>query len=328
MELANALTAAPTPIVRAIFLMMSAMHGGEAGDRKRWTCCHANGTTAENLSATEGWQTLRKESERTPSMVEMHYRVGDTGDNNVKVKWVPMDDTHLVLILQNESGTAELRQPVSISICTEEEPLVSYLRGSIEWTVEKAETAVTQLRPALYEIIEEQQQRSCSSNKNNNNNGGGGGGNETMGFTTQTQRQGYESRQEYIPDAPFLAEPRGVTKPLFAEMGPRPPGFRYGEGDLVPGGSLSPEGVSSGGMKLDPKAFHGTGAIPCRYDPMFPGDVPRGGGMWGPGPGRVFPGEPDPDNFAPPGNPAFRMGFGPGAAGGRGGFGGGLPPFP
>ncbi|RNF02006.1 uncharacterized protein Tco025E_08476 [Trypanosoma conorhini] len=328
MELAGALTAAKTPLARAIFLMMSAIHGGDAGDKKTWSCCYANRSTAASPSATEGWRTLQKEDGGATPVVEMHYRLGDTGDSMVKVKWVPMDDTHLVLILQNQNDPAVSRLPVSVSFCTEDEPLASGLCGTTQWTAETAQAAVARLRPALFDYITRQQDRSCLSNNNTGGGGGSGGGGEngTTLSTAETQRQATESRQEYIPAAPCPPGPQGVTRPMFAGTGPRPPGFRYGEGDLVPGGSLSPGGIPGGGMMLDPSAFHGSGVMPARYDPMFPGDVPDGRGLRGPGGGRAFPGEPDPDNFTPPGGPAFRMGFGPGKAGGVGGVGGGVPP--
>ncbi|ESL07695.1 hypothetical protein TRSC58_04612 [Trypanosoma rangeli SC58] len=316
MELASALTAAMTPIVRAIFLMMSAIHGGDAGDKKTWKCCHTNGATAEAPSATETWLALQREGQGTPPLVEMHYRLGDTGNDIVRVKWVPTDNTHLVLILQYQNDTAVSREPVSISLCTECEPLESSLRETTQWTAEAANAAVARLRPALFDCITGQQDRPCGSNSNND----GGGGNGAMPLTADPPRQAVESRQEYISAAPYVTEPQDVSQPMFAGTGPRLPGFRYGEGDLVPGGSLCPEGAFGGGMMLGPRAFHGGGVMPVRYDPMFPGDAPGGSGMRGRGRGRVFPGEPDPDNLAPPGGPAFQRGFG----GAGGGF---LPPF-
>ncbi|RNF09508.1 hypothetical protein TraAM80_02117 [Trypanosoma rangeli] len=324
MELATALTAAMTPIVRAIFLMMSAIHDGDVGDKKTWKCCHTNGATAESPSVTEAWLALQREGQGTPPVVEMHYRLGDTGDNIVRVKWVPTDNTHLVLILQHQNDTAVSREPVTISLCTECEPLKSSLLETTQWTAEAANAAVARLRPALFDHITRQQYRPYDSNSNNNS----GDGNGAMSLRAEPPRQAVESRQEYIPAAPYVTEPQGVTQPMFAGTAPRPPGFRYGEGDLVPGGSLSPEGGSGGGMMLGPRAFHGGGVMPVRYDPMFPGDLPDGSGMRGRGRGRVFPGEPDPDNLAPPGGPAFQMGFGPGGARGFGGAGGGfIPPF-
>lgn len=133
----------------------------------------------------------------------------------------------------------------------------------------------------------------------------------------------------------------------FAGVALRPPGSRYGDGDLVPGGSLD------GGMSMGPAGVrrmvepggygHGTGRPEdhIRFDPIFPGQ-PRPGlpshqprQPWNPhGPGSVFPGEPDPDHFTPfqggPNQPFGGPGggqFGPGYGGGFGGP-GGLGGFP
>ncbi|KAG5490216.1 hypothetical protein JKF63_00335 [Porcisia hertigi] len=119
----------------------------------------------------------------------------------------------------------------------------------------------------------------------------------------------------------------------FANVQMRPEGQRYGDADLVPGGSLS----GNGGMMMNERNFRGPGmpyASPCapgggepalssadayaRFDPMFPGQVPpgrdRGGlgrGRWGQ-PAPPLPGEPNNDLFCPPqGRPGEPFG-GPG----------------
>ncbi|KAH9598124.1 hypothetical protein LSM04_004224 [Trypanosoma melophagium] len=317
MELASAVKAAPTPVVRAVLLMMAAVHNGP-GELKNetWTCCHSDGSSAGTFSETEGWKMLR-ECQGTPSTVEMHCRVNNTDVNAVKFKWVPMDDSHLVLIAQR-TGTGISTQPVSISLSTKEEPLFSIMNGVTEWTEETAEDAVRRLRPALFNRLSEQFPPKGNSSTTTTTS------NTTKEQPhTHSEEEALEERQtvhlESKNETPQRITPT-ASQPLFAGIVPRLPGYRYGERDLLPGGSLPPPGSSdsTGGMLLDPQSFQGGGAaLPhARYNPMFPGDIGPQRGIH-PGAARTFPGEPDPDLLLPPGGPGFGgLGFGPGRGGG------------
>eukprot|EP00796_Vickermania_ingenoplastis_P008217 gene8217-5741_t len=137
------------------------------------------------------------------------------------------------------------------------------------------------------------------------------------------------------PDAPVNTPyyppeggPRRQGEGVFGGGVLRPPGARYGDNDLLPGGGLDPAGSSL----INERNFHsymhslyggeapgsGGASLPrARYDPMFPGDHP-GFDMRVPG-SRVpdaFPGEPDNDILQPPGLP-----FGAPQRGGRRGGG-------
>ncbi|KEG12399.1 hypothetical protein DQ04_01741010 [Trypanosoma grayi] len=297
-EMVSAMTAASSPLARAVFLTMAAIQD------EAWTCCHGDGSPAGTLCAVEGWRALRA-STTLPATVEVHYQVGGACDNIVKVKWVPMDDTHMMVIAQSRDGSTS-RQPVGVPLCTEEEPLASVMHGKTEWNAETLAAATRRLRPSLHDAFGIAQ---CVGTK----------GTVSAAQPPQEQQEPTNRPFECGPDRPHGSAPPAAQS-LFDGVAPRPPGYRYGEGDLVPGGSLAP----GSGMMLNTQAFR-TGTLPqARYDPMFPGDV-RGGRMWGPGAGRTFPGEPDPDLFTPPGGPAFGSAFGPGM--GRGGGGGGMPPF-
>lgn len=93
----------------------------------------------------------------------------------------------------------------------------------------------------------------------------------------------------------------------FAQVSMRPEGCRYGDGDLIPGGSLQassamlanehtfpPRDASGGRRPLDAAPF-------ARYDPIFPGSTPQGGGLGRRAPfgAPLMPGEPDDDNLHP-----------------------------
>ncbi|CAD2212850.1 hypothetical protein ADEAN_000026200 [Angomonas deanei] len=132
------------------------------------------------------------------------------------------------------------------------------------------------------------------------------------------------------------ADPNKPALTSFSNVTLRPPGERYGEADLLPGGSLG----TGGGMLLNERNFRETfdpqgrpqGDVVdgyARYDPMFPGETRPGLGGGPPmRPQRgVFPGEPDNDLFLPPqGGPRQPFGgpgggqFGP--CGNQGPFGG------
>lgn len=128
--------------------------------------------------------------------------------------------------------------------------------------------------------------------------------------------------------------PASAPTSSFANIQIRPEGQRYGDADLVPGGSLS----GNGGMLMNERNFRGPGMphVPlrgpgegrpdlgsadgyARFDPIFPGQMPPGrgrgrfgvGGSWGQGAPNL-PGEPDNDLFLPPqGGPGEPFG-GPG----------------
>ncbi|KAL7707437.1 hypothetical protein N2W54_007342 [Lotmaria passim] len=167
-----------------------------------------------------------------------------------------------------------------------------------------------------------------------------------------------EVRRVAPEDAPSSSLPTNTTAATgtFANVQLRPEGQRYGDADLVPGGSLA----GNGGMMMNERNFprpgmgtqgdpygmpggRGPGGQPrfdgadgyARFDPMFPGQLPRGGGRGNWSAPRV-PGEPDDDNFFPPGGrPGEPFGgpgggqFGPrgGNFGGWGGQGGGNSPW-
>lgn len=127
--------------------------------------------------------------------------------------------------------------------------------------------------------------------------------------------------------SPFAGlQPRGFVP---APLPPDNRGFRPGDPDLVPGapwGSGIPRGGGfggNGGMWVGPDSalfwpsrgvphHPGGGFLPgARFDPPFPpglgphSGTPPFGGMFGPGPGNVFPGEPDPDHLRPINNNAL-----------------------
>ncbi|CAJ1038194.1 hypothetical protein NXY56_007925 [Leishmania guyanensis] len=154
-----------------------------------------------------------------------------------------------------------------------------------------------------------------------------------------------------VPGGVQRVAPAAAPTSSFANVQIRPEGQRYGDADLVPGGSLS----GNGGMVMNERNFRGPG-MPCasppapgeresdfrsadgyaRFDPIFPGQMPPGrlrGGLGGGG--RVGqgaplqPGEPDNDLFLPPqGGPSDPFGgpgggqFGPRQWGGGSGWGG------
>ncbi|ORC91399.1 uncharacterized protein TM35_000064040 [Trypanosoma theileri] len=317
MELVGAVKAASTPVVRAVLLMMAALHGGpEKSKKETWTCCRSDGSPAATFSETEGWKTLR-ECKGIPPTVEMQFHVDHTNDNAVKFKWVPMDDSHVVLIAQRtETGVST--QPVSISLSTGEEPLLSIMKNVSEWTTETAEDAVKRLRLALFNRLSAEfpSEGNGSSNTTNNNT-------NTAPPHRESEREVLEER-DVVHRESNIAAPDRIPVPagesLFAGIVPRLPGYRYGERDLLPGGGITPpvgNSNSAGGMFLGPQAFNNVDLPQARYNPMFPGDTgPYRGGR--PQPMRTFPGEPDPDLLLPPGGPAFGgLGFGPGR-GGRG----------
>ncbi|KPA81318.1 hypothetical protein ABB37_03718 [Leptomonas pyrrhocoris] len=187
-----------------------------------------------------------------------------------------------------------------------------------------------------------------------------------------TDRDGVARRDATLPselpaevrrvalDAPPAAPASASSASGFAGVQLRPDGQRYGDADLVPGGSLEGSGgmlmnernfpVPGRGLQEGPSAAHrdgfGTADGYARFDPMFPGQVPVegrggrggsfGGGRGGPGSAPRMPGEPDDDIFLPPGGrPGEPFGgpgggqFGPrqGGFGGRGGQGGGSSPW-
>ncbi|KAG5464908.1 hypothetical protein LSCM4_00355 [Leishmania orientalis] len=157
-----------------------------------------------------------------------------------------------------------------------------------------------------------------------------------------------------LPDGVQRVAPAAAPSSSFANVQMRPEGQRYGDADLVPGGSLS----GNGGMMMNERNFRGPGLSSApspapgdgqpgfgsadgyaRFDPMFPGQMPpgRGRGGLGVGGGRGrgaprLPGEPDNDLFLPPqGGPGEPFGgpgggqFGPRLGGGGSGWGGSLP---
>lgn len=317
MELVEALNATEVPIARAVFLMISAVQDADAGDNKTWSCCHPDRSPAASPGSTTGWRSLR-ESPSGPAVIEVCYN--DGADSFLTVKWVPMDKTHLVMITQR-SDRERSHQPLNTSFCIEDEPLASLALGqqtgsgasaAAMWTAESLGSALHRLRCLLQSAI--------------GNTGRGSEQNEKFS-AAQDSDCGRElpSPRETQPRPLELhcggpAPPPSPPVPsqgslLFAGVVPRPPGARYGEADLIPGGGGFGMG---GGMMLGREAFQGSHIVPARYNPMFPGDVPprvRPPGRYG----STFPGEPDPDNFLPPGGPAFSSSFGPGRMNGFGG---------
>ncbi|KPI87371.1 hypothetical protein ABL78_3559 [Leptomonas seymouri] len=178
-----------------------------------------------------------------------------------------------------------------------------------------------------------------------------------------------EEMRRVAPSVSSDAPTSTSSTSAFASIRLRPEGQRYGDADLVPGGSLEGNGGMlmnernfprpGMGVQEDPHAMPGDGrgglfGLPAtgsandyaRFDPMFPGQMPpwgrggRGGpiGGWRGGvvPAPHMPGEPDDDNFFPPGGrPGEPFGgpgggqFGPcqGGFGSWGGRGGGSSPW-
>lgn len=159
---------------------------------------------------------------------------------------------------------------------------------------------------------------------------------------------GFSAEKDAVSPSELPAEVRRVapaaaapTPSAFANVQLRPDGQRYGDADLRPGGSLE----GSGGMLMNERNFPGSvvggrgdlyeqpgvGAASdyARFDPMFPGQLRPGrggGGRGGFGVGAPrMPGEPDDDNFFPPGGRPGEAFGGPGGGQfgpGQGGFGG------
>ncbi|KAG8348818.1 hypothetical protein ERJ75_001362100 [Trypanosoma vivax] len=309
MELLSDVGSAASPLGRAIRLLLLALHGSDAGGAgKTWACCAKDGSPAGSPSAVAAWQ-LFAEGREMPSIVEAQYSFGDGSAGLLKVKWVPMDDAHIVMASQYICAGVS-SEPKSTAISVGEEPLLSALKISSE-QVSDAEAVLRHVRLLLDPIIQFHTHGRGATETAPSSSGNGAQGEEVPNNTSGGARERAAS-----PHAP-------VTRPtpgsLFAGVTLRPPGFRYGEGDLVPGGGCVGGGS---GMILNSNAFQGSFGPTPRYDPMFPGDRPRVGGIVHPPPPPTpFPGEPDHDHLRPPGGPASGFGLGPLPPGGR------WPPF-